>query len=140
MWMPLQDVSEGNGCMCYIPRSNHGPLYPHHSPNNDPRIHGLETTPPDASLSVPVPMRAGSVVIHHSMTLHSSGVNTRPDPRRAYALGFAVKTERHILKRDYPWNLEKQTAREDRFLRSLPKYKRLSYKLKKWLHGQRLWN
>jgi ectoine hydroxylase-related dioxygenase (phytanoyl-CoA dioxygenase family) len=142
MWMPLQDVSEGNGCLWYVPGSNLGPLYPHHSPRNDPRIHGLETTPPDLSLklAVPIPMRAGSLAIHHSLTLHSAGVNNSGEPRRAYALGFGVKTERSLLTRDYPWNLEKQTAREARYLKSLRPHQLLAYKVKKWLHGHRLWN
>jgi ectoine hydroxylase-related dioxygenase (phytanoyl-CoA dioxygenase family) len=140
IWMPLQDVSEANGCLWYVPKSNLGPLHPHHSPNDDPRIHGLETTPPDLSLAVPVCMPAGAVVIHHSMTLHSAGVNSGPEPRRAYALGFGVKTERNLLLRDYPWNLAKQTAREARYLHSLSLHRKLAYKFKKWLHGHRIWN
>lgn len=139
MWMPLQDVTEANGCLWYIPKSNLGPLYPHRSPNNDPTIHGLVTTPPDESLAVPVCMPAGAVLIHHSMTLHSAGANIGPEPRRAYVLGFGVKTERNLLAREYPWNLEKRTARESRYLQSLSKRQRFTYQLKKWLHGHRPW-
>jgi len=139
MWMPLQDVAEENGCLWYIPKSNLGPLYPHHSPNNDPRVHGLETTPPDLSLAIPITMPAGAVVIHHSLTLHSAGMNTGPEPRRAYTLGFGVKTARNLLARDYPWNLEKQTAREARQLQSMQPHQRFAYRLKKWLHGHKPW-
>lgn len=140
MWMPLQDVSEENGCLWYVPESHLGPLHTHRSPNNDPTIHGLETDPPELSRAVPVPMRAGSVVIHHSMTLHSAGVNTGSEPRRSYALGFGVKTQRNLLSRDYPWNLEKRTAREKRHLRSLSAHQLVAYKLKRWLHGHRPWH
>lgn len=142
LWMPLQDVTEANGCLWYVPRSNLGPLYPHRSPNNDPTIHGLETSPPAEILAkaVPICMRAGDIVIHHTLTLHSAGMNTGPEPRRAYALGFGVKTERNLLLRDYPWNLEKHTAREERFLKSLRPHQRFAHKLKKWLHGARFWN
>jgi ectoine hydroxylase-related dioxygenase (phytanoyl-CoA dioxygenase family) len=140
MWMPLQDVSEDNGCLWYVPQSHLGPLHPHRSPNNDPTIHGLETTPPDLNLAVPIPMKAGSVVIHHSMTLHSAGVNLGPEPRRSYALGFGVKTERNLLSREYPWNLEKRTAREKRYLRSLRPHQLVAYKLKRWLHGHPPWH
>jgi ectoine hydroxylase-related dioxygenase (phytanoyl-CoA dioxygenase family) len=139
MWMPLQDVSEDNGCLWYVPQSHLGPLHVHHSPNNDPAIHGLETNPPELARAVPVPMKAGSVVIHHSLTLHSAGVNAGPEPRRSYALGFGVKTERNLLSREYPWNLEKQTAREARYARSLRPHQLAAYKLKRWLHGHRLW-
>jgi len=140
MWMPLQDVNEANGCLQYIPKSHLGPLYPHHSPGNDPTIHGLETTPPDLSAAVPVPMAAGDVVIHHSLTLHGAGPNFTPGPRRSYTLGFGVKTERNLLTRDYPWNIEKKTARETRYLKSLSARQRMSYKFKRWLHGHKLWN
>ena len=140
LWMPLQDVTEANGCLWYVPESHLGPLFPHRSPGNDPRIHGLETTPPNPEKAVPICMPAGAVVIHHSLTLHSAGANTGPEPRRAYALGYAVKTERNLLTRDYPWNLEKQTAREHRFVKSMTARQRAAYKIKKWLHGPRFWN
>jgi ectoine hydroxylase-related dioxygenase (phytanoyl-CoA dioxygenase family) len=84
-------------------------------------------------------MPAGAVVIHHSMTLHSAGMNTGPEPRRAYTLGFGVKSGRNLLARDYPWNIEKQTAREARQLQSMRPHQRFAYQLKKWLHGHTPW-
>jgi ectoine hydroxylase-related dioxygenase (phytanoyl-CoA dioxygenase family) len=139
IWMPLQDVTVENGCMRYIRGSNLGPLFPHRSPNNDPRIHGLElASPPDLTHCVPVPMRAGSAVVHHSRTIHGAGVNGGSEPRRAYVLGYAVKTgKRRLLKRDHPWNLEKQTAREQRELQSLSPIKRTVRRLKRFFHGQK---
>ena len=139
IWMPLQDVAVENGCMRYIRGSNHGPLYPHRSPRNDPRIHGLETiSPPDLTNCVEVPVRAGDAVIHLSRTLHSAGVNTSDQPRRAYILGYSVKTRRdRILTRDYPWNLEKQTAREQRALQSLPLVKRTMRRFRRFARGKK---
>ncbi|HEY2465299.1 MAG TPA: phytanoyl-CoA dioxygenase family protein [Steroidobacteraceae bacterium] len=139
IWMPLQDVTLENGCMQYIRGSNHGPLYPHRSPRNDPRIHGLETaSPPDLTNCVAVPMRAGDAVIHLSRTLHSAGVNTSDQPRRAYVLGFSVRTRRdQILMRDYAWNLEKQTAREQRALHSLPPVKRTIKRFRRFARGKK---
>ncbi len=139
IWMPLQDVTVESGCMCYIRGSNLGPLYPHRSPNNDPRIHGLElVSPPDLTHCVAVPMRAGSAVIHHSRTIHGAGVNGGEQPRRAYVLGYGVKTgKRRFLKRDYSWNLEKQTAREEREMQSLSALKRTVRRFKRFMHGQR---
>jgi hypothetical protein len=139
IWMPLQDVTAESGCMRYIRGSNLGPLYPHRSPNNDPRIHGLElVSPPDLTNCVAVPMRAGSAVIHHSRTIHGAGVNSGDQPRRAYVLGYAVKTgKRQFMKRDYPWNLEKQTAREDREMQSLSPLKRTVRRIKRFMHGQK---
>jgi hypothetical protein len=139
IWMPLQDVTVENGCMRYSRGSNHGPLYPHRSPRNDPRIHGLETiSPPDLTNCVAVPVRAGDAVIHLSRTLHSAGVNTSDQPRRAYILGYSVKTRRdRILIRDYPWNLEKQTAREQRALQSLPLVKRTIRRFRRFARGKK---
>jgi ectoine hydroxylase-related dioxygenase (phytanoyl-CoA dioxygenase family) len=139
IWMPLQDVTVESGCMRYIRGSNRGPLFPHRSPNNDPRIHGLETvSTPDLTNCVEVPMPAGSGVIHLSRTLHSAGPNTSGQPRRAYILGYAVKSHRHqLLTRDYAWNLEKQTAREQRELQSLPRLKRVVRRIRRFVRGQK---
>ena len=134
IWMPLQDVTVESGCMRYIRGSNLGPLYPHRSPRNDPRIQGLETiAPPDLTNCVDVPMRAGDAVIHLSRTLHSAGVNTSGQPRRAYILGYSVRARRdQFLTRDHPWNLEKQTLRDERALHSLPVVKRTIRKLRRF--------
>jgi ectoine hydroxylase-related dioxygenase (phytanoyl-CoA dioxygenase family) len=139
IWMPLQDVTVASGCMQYIRGSNHGPLYPHRSPNNDPRIHGLETTtPPDLTHCVAVPMRPGDAVIHLSRTLHGAGPNTGDQPRRAYVLGYGVKERRdQFLTRDYTWNLEKRTAREQRELQSLSPVKRSIRRIRRFLRTQR---
>jgi Phytanoyl-CoA dioxygenase (PhyH) len=139
IWMPLQDVTIQNGCMRYIRGSNLGPLYPHQSPGNDPRIHGLELkAPPDLTNCVAMPMPAGSAVIHHSRTIHGAGGNSSDQPRRAYVLGYAVKgARRHFLTRDYPWNLEKQTAREEREMQSLSPLKRTVRKFRRFLRGQK---
>jgi Phytanoyl-CoA dioxygenase (PhyH) len=139
IWMPLQDVDVGSGCMHYIRGSNHGPLFEHRSPNNDPRIHGLElVTPPELANCVQVPLPAGSAVIHHSRTLHAAGINASNQPRRAYILGYSVQSRRHHrLTRDYPWNLEKQTARDQRELQALPPMKRTWRRFQRLLRGYR---
>jgi hypothetical protein len=139
IWMPLQDVTVESGCMQYIQGSNLGPLYPHRSPRNDPRIHGLETiSPPDLTKCVAVPMRAGDAVIHLSRTIHGSGVNTSAQPRHAYVLGYSVRFRRDsILTRDHPWNLEKQTAREQRALDTLPPLKRTIRRFRRFARGKK---
>ena len=136
IWMPLQDVDVENGCLLYVRGSNHGPLYPHRSPGNDPRIHGLEVvSTPDLTNCVAVPVPAGGAVIHHSRTLHGAGANASDQPRRAYVLGFAVQSQSHKrFARDYPWNLEKITARQEREFQSFPPLKRL---MRRMLHRMR---
>jgi ectoine hydroxylase-related dioxygenase (phytanoyl-CoA dioxygenase family) len=139
IWMPLQDVTVENGCMQYIRGSNLGPLYPHRSPRNDPRIHGLEVISlPDLTHCVAVPVRAGDAVIHLSRTLHHAGVNTSDQPRRAYVLGYSVRVRRNqLLTRDYPWNLEKHTAREERSLLSVPPLIRTLKRFRRFARGKK---
>lgn len=140
IWMPLQDTTVEGGCMQYIAASNHEPLYTHRSPGNDPRVHGLElVTPPDLTRCVRVPIPAGSAIIHLSRTIHGAGPNTTSQPRRAYVLGYATKGRRHqIMTRDYPWNLEKQTAREQRELQSMPALKRTLRRLRQFIRDGKL--
>jgi ectoine hydroxylase-related dioxygenase (phytanoyl-CoA dioxygenase family) len=103
-WMPLQDVDSSNGCMEFIPGSHKGPLLPHQPIGNDLRVHGLEAIGVDDSLAVPVFVPAGGVSIHHNKTLHYAGPNPSPSPRRAYALGFGVKSRAATVREDLPWN------------------------------------
>src|ERR1700728_1918576 len=56
IWMPLQDVTVENGCMRYIRGSNLGPLYPHRSPRNYPRI--LRQDPPGSASYARLPVES----------------------------------------------------------------------------------
>lgn len=113
-WMPLQAVDLKNGCLDFVPGSNKGPLLPHRSINNDPRIHGLEAVGADAKLRVSCPLEVGGATIHHYRTLHHAGPNGSDGPRRAYALGFGVRSPQYTQRTEFPWNLEKATARMKR--------------------------
>jgi hypothetical protein len=139
IWMSLQDVTVESGCLLYIRGSNLGPLFPHRTPGNDPRVQGLETVdPPDLTHCVAVPVPAGSAVVHLSRTIHGAGANKSTQPRRAYVLGYGVKARPHqFLTRDYPWNLEKDTARDQRALRSLPPLRRTIHRLRRFVRGER---
>ena len=46
-WMPLDDATIENGCMHFVPGSHKLDVLPHHSINNDPRVHGLEVDDPE---------------------------------------------------------------------------------------------
>ncbi|MDB5966041.1 MAG: Phytanoyl-CoA dioxygenase [Polaromonas sp.] len=113
-WMPLQAVDIGNGCLDFIPGSNKGALLAHRSINNDPRIHGLEAPDADGSRRVSCPLLEGGATVHHYRTLHHAGPNTSDGPRRAYALGFGVRSAKYTLRTEFPWNVEKATARMKR--------------------------
>ena len=113
-WMPLQPVDLKNGCLDFIPASHKGPLLTHRSINNNPKIHGLEAIGAQASLRVSCPLNAGGATIHAHRTLHHAGPNVTGGPRRAYALGFGVRSAAYTLRADFPWNVEKATARMKR--------------------------
>jgi ectoine hydroxylase-related dioxygenase (phytanoyl-CoA dioxygenase family) len=116
IWMPLQPVDTTNGCMEFLPGSHRQRILRHASPGNDARIHALICVDDfDETKAVACPLPAGGCTIHHTRTLHHSGPNVSPNPRRAYILGFAlpVKSDYNLAK-PFPWNTEKQMASEQR--------------------------
>ena len=84
-WMAIDDSTEENGCMRYIPGSHKLGLLPHK------QISAAHLTPEasDLGVPVPVPIPAGAAIFHHLLTLHSSEANRSPYPRRAWALHYA---------------------------------------------------
>ena len=114
IWVPLQDVTQEEGCLQFIPRSHVKPLLPHRPLNNDPRIHALEALGVDATTAQICPLKVGGATIHHRMTLHHSAPNTTREPRRAYALMFGVKCDKPLVTTLYPWLAMQNTARQKR--------------------------
>lgn len=119
-WIPLDDTDVANGCMQYVPGSNHNDVLPHHSIGNDPRVHGLEVDGAEAyaATGVPCPLMAGGCVLHLPTTLHYAGPNLTARPRRAYIMIMAVPGERRASPVNNTWMREKQTARSARARRA----------------------
>ena len=115
VWIPLQEATLENGCMQFVPGTHNWDVKPHHNINNDPRIHGLEIDEqPDLSNVAICPLPAGGATFHLSRTLHYTAPNLSDTPRRAYILGFGVPPKPRTQKRDFYWNTQKRTAREER--------------------------
>lgn len=114
IWIPLQEATLENGCMWFLPGSHRMDVQPHHPINHDPRIHGLEIDSADVSNAVACPIPAGGATIHHSRTLHYTGPNRSPHPRRAYILGYGLPGKPLGYKRDFYWQDVRQTPREER--------------------------
>lgn len=114
VWIPLQEATLENGCMQFVPGSHLQPVAAHHTINHDPRIHGLEVDTVDVSTAVACPIPAGGATIHHNRTLHYTGANRSDIPRRAYILIFGNKPTQRAGARDFPWNQQKETARQQR--------------------------
>ena len=134
-WLPLQAVDVDNGCLDFIPGSNDGPLLTHRSINNDPRIHGLEAPDAQAALKVSCPLEEGGATVHGYRTLHHAGPNMTDGPRRAYALGFGVRSKEYVLRTEHAWNVEKATARALRANSARGPLRRYVHELKQSVKG-----
>jgi phytanoyl-CoA hydroxylase len=100
-WTALDDTTLENGCMAYVPGSHHwgtrvcGDFH-------DPRP-VEEVAPAGASPEpVPVPIAAGSVIYHHSLTFHGARPNISTKPRRAMIVhymkdGMPFRDAKHIV-------------------------------------------
>jgi hypothetical protein len=127
-WVPLHDATVDNGCMWFVPGSNRGPLLQHQSLDNNPGIHALEIVDPTASKdAVACPIGAGDCTIHHPLTIHGTGPNFTDEPRLAYGLAFGTRLRRSVVRRDFAWNVVKNTERKRRLLASLSPVAKLKH-------------
>jgi hypothetical protein len=113
-WMPLDAATPESGCMSFIPGSHRGAVRAHRHVGNDPTIHALVTDDVDASLAAAAPLPAGGALFHHCRTLHSSGPNTSPRVRRAYANEWQLPPARRDAVPARPWIEEGKRAWEAR--------------------------
>ena len=111
IWMPLQDVTRGSGCMQFIPGTHRGEVLAHRSANNDPKNHAYECcgdfNPAEA---VACPLPAGGCAIHDGRTLHYAGPNHSGVPRWAYILTFDLPPKARTEKRSFPWSNREPSA------------------------------
>jgi len=121
VWIPLQEATPENGCMYFVPRSHLLEVMPHHPINHDPRIHGLEIDQINAAQAVACPLLPGGATFHGPRTLHYTPPNRSAIQRRAYILGFGTPAQKRPTSRDFYWNRQKITAREERAQRTQSK-------------------
>jgi ectoine hydroxylase-related dioxygenase (phytanoyl-CoA dioxygenase family) len=115
IWMPLQAVNEVNGCMEFMPGSNHSDILPHRSFANDDTNHGLECFEGfDPDLSRVCPLPAGGCTVHSGRTLHAAGPNLSDAPRYAYVLIFGYPPVAAKKRREFPWLEGRKTGRGQR--------------------------
>jgi ectoine hydroxylase-related dioxygenase (phytanoyl-CoA dioxygenase family) len=106
----LTDATIDNGCVWVTPGVHrHGTL----AHRNTPIGFQCFEDPPDA---VPVPVRAGSIVVFTSLTPHATGVNVTDELRIAYIVQFAPdgavalrgESDAPALRRDRQDDAERQ--------------------------------
>jgi ectoine hydroxylase-related dioxygenase (phytanoyl-CoA dioxygenase family) len=96
-WIPLQEATVDNGCMWFIPGSNHTGVRPHHvaavrtsGPDHKPAGATITTNDVDPTKAVACPLPVGSATAHHPLTLHYTGANQSDDYRRVWILHFGA--------------------------------------------------
>ena len=88
-WCALDDATIENGCLQYIPGSHEWGLLP--KPVIAGELQGIKDYLNDeqkAQFEHPryAEVKAGEAIFHHSLTLHGSGANNSPRPRRAFVI------------------------------------------------------
>jgi hypothetical protein len=88
-WCGLDDATEENGCLQYIPGSHKWGLLP--KPVIAGEMEGIKdflTAEQKKQFEHPsfAPVKAGEAIFHHSLTLHGSGANKSSMPRRAFVV------------------------------------------------------
>jgi hypothetical protein len=82
-WIALTDATEDNGCPWVVPGLHRSGTLRH----GDSDLGFVCLT--DAPDAVPVPARAGSIVVFSSLTPHSTGPNRTDGVRKAYIVQYA---------------------------------------------------
>jgi len=105
IWVPLQDTDERNGCLWIVPGSHKQGLMPYEAKNNGTCRKALAEDQVDLSKAQPVPMKAGSILLFHALTWHSSKGNETDHVRRAFIVSYQEATvpigrgKQHIVLR-----------------------------------------
>jgi ectoine hydroxylase-related dioxygenase (phytanoyl-CoA dioxygenase family) len=125
-WVAFDDVNEENGCMRFVPGSNHwGLMAGSNFFNSDLEGQRESMRKPGGAewREVPAILKAGEVSFHHCMTLHGSGPNFTERPRRSIAVHL-MSGEARLVKGNKHDN-EKVFGGEDGELYRGPHFPRL---------------
>jgi phytanoyl-CoA hydroxylase len=85
LWLALNDATVENGCVSVLPASHKKGLMPHEQTPIGLSCHSLD----DPDQGIPVPVKAGSIAVFYSLTMHKSGVNRSKGPRKAYIIQYS---------------------------------------------------
>jgi phytanoyl-CoA hydroxylase len=99
-WCALDDATAENGCLHYFPGSHRLGGVAHEKIPDTPHLVPKGVDPGEA---VAVPIRAGGVLFHHGLTLHTSPPNRSDRWRRAYICHYVRSdAEMTALRPDSP--------------------------------------
>jgi phytanoyl-CoA hydroxylase len=91
-WMALDDATEENGCMRFIPGSYKLGVI-EHKHLEDFRV---EDGKVDYEREVAVPLKAGGCSFHHSLAMHRTDANTSPDRRIGLTVAYMSARSHYI--------------------------------------------
>ncbi|KAI6239592.1 hypothetical protein M3Y99_00549400 [Aphelenchoides fujianensis] len=99
LWIALDEATEENGCLWFIPGSHKQPPADYRFVRteaknpNDPLVKFVGQKPVyEEANFVPVPVKKGSMVLIHGLVVHKSEANTSDKSRHAYTLHVADTT------------------------------------------------
>lgn len=99
VWMALEDVHEGNGCVYAVPGSNKTPLPQVPSQGTGRFGKKADITGVDVSSAIPLTLRRGEFFLFHSWLLHRSDSQNLSGSRLAIAMQFIPPEVRLGLER-----------------------------------------
>ena len=107
----MDDCGLENGPLLCIPGSHRGKIHDHHAAGAfcgaiDPATSGI-----DFDKAVACTGKAGSISIHHVMTIHGSAVNTSPKPRRLLLYQYSAADAWPLAAESQPKDWEDWKAR-----------------------------
>jgi phytanoyl-CoA hydroxylase len=90
LWLALDPVDEGNGCLRYVAGSHLRPIRPHNRSNILGFSQGIiDYGAADRAAEVAILLQAGDAVAHHGNTIHRAEANrSRTRNRRAFAMVY----------------------------------------------------
>lgn len=96
LWFPLEDATEENGCLYFVPGSHKGPVHQQfiRNPTKQPLLvlRGTFPTPSDDCFA-PVPAKKGDCVVIHGSVIHKSEKNLSSKPRPVYTFHVVEKKD-----------------------------------------------
>ena len=88
-WLAVDDSTLANGCMQFLPGTQHEPVRPHRPLHGDREAsHTLVTDLRPGEITTPVEIKRGDITVHCEGVLHGSGGNSSASRRRAYIVAF----------------------------------------------------
>ncbi|MBV9852740.1 MAG: phytanoyl-CoA dioxygenase family protein, partial [Armatimonadetes bacterium] len=85
LWLALNDATPENGCISVLPGSHKRGLVEHRPSPIGLVCHSSD----DPDQGVRVPVKAGSMAVFQSLTMHKSGPNVSDSPRKAYVIQYS---------------------------------------------------